>query len=276
MRGARVGALLVALAAGVAQAQVRINDYGLNRAPDPEGADGPAEPMVIRSRVGSLAALKADDAAAEAALAAGASTGTTTGTPRPGIIHIAPEERPWGERLREAKRIARHFEEGDLLEALDTHDDARIFAVLEICYKQRLRPPVPDLIRALRRCRDERAAHAAAYHLSIHEDPAARAEIVRHVTRRAQGHRKIRPLLGPDAGEELAAATAHFEKRSEWMRDAATAPPGSRYQLRAIRMLAEEPGTDVEALLRQLAKDSDDDVARAAETALEERERGEP
>ena len=187
---------------------------------------------------------------------------------------IAASAPPWKYRIEQARAAVAEVPPDQLEAALGRADDARIFALLERAYKAKVVLSEPTLESALRRSQEPRAAYAAAYQLAGHRSPTARRTIARHVARRAPGYRKVRTLLG--SGEavdaELAAAREAVEKRAEWMKDAATGAPGSRYQRRAIEALATEPGDDVTSLLQQLARDGDKDVAGPALAALEKRQ----
>lgn len=259
------GALLLGGLVTTAEAQPRREAPGWRRGPGPGVGRVASDPP--RAPGGSP---PAPDAAPGGPVPGPDGAGGLPPT-RPGI-EILPEERPWDIRLFEARRLARNLAESEMLDALDSSDDAQVYAVLEVCYQRRLRAPIPDLRRALERSRDERSAYAAAYHLTRHDDPQVHTILVEHVARGMPGHRRIREILGPGATEEIAEVAAHQARREEWMRDAATAPEGSRYQLRAIEALATEPGGDVEGLLRQLAEDNDADVADAAQAALVRRQ----
>lgn len=180
-------------------------------------------------------------------------------------------ERPWKYRVKMARADVGAIPADQLEASLERGDDARIFALLERAYRKKVVLSEGALVRALRRSQEPKVAYAAAYQLSGHRTPSARKVLARHVARGAPGHREVRKLLGEGAAAEVEAAKVEIAKRSEWMKDAATGTPGGRFQLRAIRALATEPGGDVEALLKQLARDTDKDVSEPAQAALEKR-----
>lgn len=185
----------------------------------------------------------------------------------------APQQRPWKDRVAEARLRAAQIPTAKLPAALESGDDARLFAGLEQAYQRKVTLSERVLARALARSQTSETAYAAAFQLARHKTPTAKRALARFVARQGPGHRKVGKLLGAEAAELIAAAREDQERLNRLLDRAATARPGSRVQLEAIASLATEPGSSVDTLLGQLAGDRHEPVANAAKAALAKRRR---
>lgn len=188
--------------------------------------------------------------------------------PKSRVDALAPERAPWEVRLADARSRAEQIPSSQLLRALDTSDEARVFAALEQAYLRKVTLPEAALRVTLQRSQGPEAAYAAAYQLAQHGTASARKALARYVVEQGQGYRRIAELLGDEAGAALAEAREALARRERWMQAAALERAGSAVQLEAIRGLATEPGEEVEALLEQLRADPHEEVARTAAAAL--------